>query len=63
VRLVPDAKARGLALKAFIFESITKPNAFIAPGFKPNLMPPNFSQSLTAAQLQALVSYLASVTK
>lgn len=63
VRLVPDAKARGLALKAFIFESITKPNAFIAPGFKPNLMPSSFSQTLTPAQLQALVSYLASVTK
>jgi cytochrome c oxidase subunit 2 len=63
VRLVPDAKTRGLALPAFINESITKPNAFIAPGYPANVMPQNFSQILTATQIQSLVAYLASVTK
>lgn len=62
-RLVADAKKRGLALPAFITESITKPNAFIAAGYPAGVMPQNFSQILTATQIQALVAYLASVTK
>jgi cytochrome c oxidase subunit II len=60
---VPDSKKRGLPLKQFISESITKPNAYIAPGFRPNIMPPNFSQTLTSTQIQALVNFIASVTK
>jgi cytochrome c oxidase subunit II len=60
---VPDAKKRGLALKPFITESIEKPNAYISPGFKPNVMPQNFGQSLTPAQIQAVVNFIASVTK
>jgi cytochrome c oxidase subunit 2 len=60
---VPDSKTRGLPLKQFIFESITKPNAFISPGFQPNIMPQSFSQSLAPTQIQALVNFIASVTK
>ncbi len=63
VKVVPDAKTRGLPLKKFIFESITKPNAFISPGFRPNIMPPNFAQTLNSTQIQALVNFIASVTK
>jgi len=44
-------------------ESIVKPNAFIAAGFQPNVMPQSFSQTLTSTQIQALVNFLASVTK
>ncbi|MGI8430626.1 MAG: cytochrome c oxidase subunit II [Solirubrobacteraceae bacterium] len=58
-----DAKKRGLPLKAFILESITKPNAFLAPGFAANIMPQTFSQTVTSAQSQALVSLIAGVTK
>ena len=61
--VVPDSKKRGLPLKQFIFESITKPNAYISPGFQPNIMPQNFSQSLTQTQIQALVNFIASATK
>jgi cytochrome c oxidase subunit 2 len=61
--VVGDAKKRGLPLKQFIFESITKPNAYISPGFPANTMPQNFSQTLTSAQIQNLVSFIASVTK
>jgi cytochrome c oxidase subunit 2 len=61
--VVPDAKKRGLALKPFISESITKPNAYIAQGFKPGIMPQNFAQTLSSAQIQALVDFIASVTK
>jgi cytochrome c oxidase subunit 2 len=60
---VPDSKKRGLPLKQFIQESITKPNAFISPGFQPNIMPQTFSQSLSQTQIQALVNFIASVTK
>jgi cytochrome c oxidase subunit 2 len=61
--IVPDAKKRGLPLNQFIFESITKPNAYLSPGFQPNIMPQTFGQSLTPAQIQALVSFVASATK
>jgi cytochrome c oxidase subunit 2 len=61
--VVPSAKKAGIALKPFIMESIEKPNAFIAPGFRPNVMPQTFSQTLTPTQIQALVNFIASVTK
>ncbi len=61
--IVPSAKKAGMALKPFIQESIEKPNAFIAPGFQPNVMPQSFSQTLSSTQIQALVNFLASVTK
>jgi hypothetical protein len=44
-------------------ESIVKPNAFIAPGFGPNVMPQTFGQTLTQSQIQALVNFLSSVAK
>jgi cytochrome c oxidase subunit II len=61
--IVPSAKQAGMPLKPFIMESIVKPNAFIAAGFQPNVMPQSFSQTLTSTQIQALVNFLASVTK
>ena len=42
----------------FIHESIVNPNAEIAPGYQPNVMPSTFGESLTDAQLQSLVEYL-----
>jgi cytochrome c oxidase subunit 2 len=47
---------------AFIRESILKPNAEIAPGFGANIMPPNFGDTLSPAELDALVNYLVKVT-
>jgi cytochrome c oxidase subunit II len=61
--VVPNAKKTGQSLKSYISESITKPNAYITPGFKPNIMPQNFSQTLSPAQIQSLVDFIASVTK
>jgi cytochrome c oxidase subunit 2 len=63
VSVVSDAKKRGLPVKAFILESITKPNAFISPGFQPNLMPQGLAQTLNQTQIQALVNFIASVAK
>jgi cytochrome c oxidase subunit II len=61
--IVGDAKKAGLPVKQFIMESIEKPNAYISPGFKPNIMPQNFAQTLTASQIQSLVAFISSVTK
>jgi cytochrome c oxidase subunit 2 len=47
---------------AFIKESILDPNKVIAPGFQPNIMPPNFGDTLSAEQVDALVKYLSTVT-
>jgi cytochrome c oxidase subunit 2 len=46
----------------FIRTSIVKPNAQIAPGFQPNIMPGNFGQALQKDELDALVAYLKEVT-
>jgi cytochrome c oxidase subunit II len=46
---------------AFIRQSILNPNAQIAPGFSPGIMPQNFGSSLSKAQLAALVAYLEKV--
>jgi hypothetical protein len=45
-----------------ISQSITDPNAVIAPGYQPNVMPQNFGQTLQPDQLTALVNYLQTAT-
>lgn len=37
---------------------ITDPNAEIAKGYKPNIMPPNFGQELTPKELNDLIQFL-----
>jgi cytochrome c oxidase subunit 2 len=56
---------KGLAGKdeAFIRESIVDPSAEVTPGFSDGIMPPNFGDTLQPAELDALVKYLAEVTK
>jgi cytochrome c oxidase subunit II len=49
--------------EAFIEESIVDPSAEIAEGFSDGLMPSNFGDQLTPAELDALVKYLAEVTE
>ena len=53
-----DAKKAGMALDAFVKQSITDPNAYIAPGFQKGIMPGTFGKTLSATQLAALVSYI-----
>jgi mono/diheme cytochrome c family protein len=45
-----------------ISEDITDPNADIAAGYPPNVMPQNFGQTLPPDQLAALVKYLQQAT-
>jgi mono/diheme cytochrome c family protein len=42
----------------FIHASIVDPNAEIAKGFSPNIMPPNYGTQLTSKQLADLVAFL-----
>ena len=48
--------------EAIIEESIVDPNAEITEGFQDGIMPPTYGQSLTPAELDSLVKYLAEVT-
>jgi cytochrome c oxidase subunit II len=47
---------------AFVRESIVDPNATIAQGYQPNVMPQNFGQTFTDPQLDGLVDYLLKAT-
>src|SRR5581483_6146907 len=56
-------KIRGGTLSQCIHTAIVHPYAFIPSGFTKGVMPSTFSKTLTGAQIQSLVSYLASVAK
>jgi hypothetical protein len=43
---------------AYLYESITTPNAYIVPGYPPNLMPQNFKSVIPENQLDTLVAWL-----
>ena len=45
---------------AFIEESITDPNAEVASGFAPNVMPQDYSSQLSSQELADLVAFLQS---
>jgi cytochrome c oxidase subunit 2 len=47
---------------AFIKQSIVEPNAVIASGYQPDIMPSNFGDTLSPQQIDALVQYLSKVT-
>ena len=48
--------------EAMIEESVVNPNAQIAKGYPPNVMPQNFKEVLTPKELEDLVKYLAEST-
>jgi cytochrome c oxidase subunit 2 len=48
---------------AFIKTSIITPNAFVEKGYPAGVMPQNFAQQLSPAQINGLVAYLSKVTK
>jgi cytochrome c oxidase subunit 2 len=47
---------------AFIKQSIEQPNAQIAQGYSPGIMPQNYRQTLSPEQIDALVKYLQQAT-
>jgi cytochrome c oxidase subunit II len=52
------AKKAGEDPAAYVKESITDPNKVIASGFAPDVMPGSFGKSLSAKEIDALVTYL-----
>ena len=56
--LAADAKTAGKPLVAYVKQSIVDPNAYLVPGFKKDVMPTTYGQSLSAPQIDALVKYL-----
>jgi cytochrome c oxidase subunit II len=48
---------------AFIKQSILEPDAEIAQGFQPGIMPSNYGDTLSAEQVDALVKYLSEATR
>jgi mono/diheme cytochrome c family protein len=56
--LAADAKKRKQAPAIFVRASITKPNAFVAKGYKKGVMPATYGKSLSKQQLDNLVAYL-----
>jgi hypothetical protein len=52
-----------MSLAAFIKQSITDPNAYIAKGFPKDVMPKTFGSQLSAQQLNDLVAFILSGTK
>jgi cytochrome c551/c552 len=55
-KLSTYAKQAKKPLDAFVLESIVSPNAYVQPGFPPNVMP-SFA-SLSKSQVDALVTFL-----
>ena len=48
----------GMPADKYVTESIVKPNAFITPGFKPGVMPQNYSSQLTPQQVKAVSDFI-----
>ena len=55
--LSQEAQRAGEPLEEFVRESIVRPDAYIEPGYPPNVMPKTYAQ-LPKEQLDALVQYL-----
>jgi mono/diheme cytochrome c family protein len=56
-------QARGASLEQCIHTAIVKPYAYLPPGYSAGVMPNNFDKTLSPTQIQALVAFLASVSK
>lgn len=48
----------GVAGAEYLRASIVTPDEFVADGFEPGRMPPDWNEQLTAAEIDALVEYL-----
>jgi cytochrome c oxidase subunit 2 len=58
------AKKAGQPLEAFIKQSIVDPDAYIAPGYQPGVMPTTFGHTIVPkSNIDVLVQYLAKNTK
>ena len=51
-------QVEGLSAEEYVYQSIVEPNAHIATGYQANVMPGNFGEILTEAELDGLVAWL-----
>jgi mono/diheme cytochrome c family protein len=56
-------KIRGASLEECIRTAITKPYAYLPPGFKAGVMPSNFAKTLSKSEVTALVNFISSAAK
>ena len=42
----------------YLYQSITAPNAFVVPGYPSNVMPANFTETMSPEQIATMVAYL-----
>ena len=61
--LSASQKVRGTTLQQCIEAAITKPYAYLPSGYSSGIMPSNFSQRLSQAEIQALVNFLSTAAK
>ena len=62
-KLKAAAAAERLPLDQFIYDAITDPNGYVAPGYEQGVMPANYLSSITTNKLNSLVLFLAANTK
>jgi mono/diheme cytochrome c family protein len=48
----------GYSPELYIYESVTRPSAYVVPGFQDGLMPQTFKEALTPQQLADVVAYM-----
>lgn len=63
IGIVAADRVPGMSAEAYIRQSITDPNAFLAPRFDgqiapPDIMPQNYAQIISSQEINALVEYL-----
>jgi cytochrome c oxidase subunit II len=56
--LAADAQKAGEPVADYVRQSIVDPNAVVVAGYQPGVMPPNFGDTLSPEELDALVAYL-----
>jgi nitric oxide reductase subunit C len=56
-----DYKGKAKSAAEWLRESIVDPNADVAEGFQPNVMPQNYGKDLTEQEINDLVAYLATL--
>jgi len=57
----PNYAGEATTPEEYIRESIVDPNAYVAEGFPANVMPQNFSETLSEEDINTLVEYLSSL--
>jgi len=53
-----EKRRAGYPPEIYFYESVTRPGAFIVPGFQDGLMPKNFKETLTPQELADVIAFL-----